>query len=108
MEVIVGVAGEASTIVTNDQTVLSAAAGEDYQGYRGGAGYSGGGGGGTSSSSPGADGGENGRESEDGFGGSGGDGSGFDVSAVRLDNFILTVGKAGAHRFQTRGYFSSR
>ena len=41
VEVIVGEVGEASTIVTNNLTILSAAAGEDYQGYRGGAGLGG-------------------------------------------------------------------
>ena len=89
MEVRVGRAGESSGIEVNNQLVLEAAPGEDCIGHRGGPGYSGGGG------YDAGDGGENGSDGEDGYG-HGGDGSGFDLTSVNMDNFILSPGKAGS------------
>ena len=91
----VGAAGESSSIEVNNQLVLSAAPGENYNSYGGGAGYSGGGGAGTNDAHPGGDGGENGGDGEDGTKGSGGDGSGFDLTTVRMEHFILSPGKGG-------------
>ena len=94
MKATVGQAGESSEIEINDRLVLSAAPGEDCIGVRGGAGYSGGGGYGAAAHT-GGDGGENGGDGEDGQTGSGGDGSGFDLTTVNMENFILSPGKAG-------------
>ena len=94
MKATVGQAGESSEIEINDRLVLSAAPGEDCIGVRGGAGYSGGGGYGAAAHT-GGDGGENGGDGEDGQSGSGGDGSGFDLTTVNMNNFILSPGKGG-------------
>jgi len=87
----VGDKSQSSNVTVNGQTVM-AAPGNDVNYYGGGDGYSGGGGHGTEGN---CDGGTDGSDGEDCYYGDGGHGTGEDVTAYKMDNFVLTPGAGG-------------
>ena len=91
ISLIVGDRRESSSVTVNGETVM-AAPGND--GNLGGDGYSGGGGWGQ----PGCDGGTDGSDGEDCFY-DGGHGTGDDVTAYKMDNFVLTPGAGGKYYY---------
>ena len=92
-QVSVGQSGQDSFIQKkNGQAVITAQPGGDgVSTYRGGDGYSGGGGQGTQQGS----GSRGGSDGSDGGGTYGGKGSGFNISTISLEHFILSPGDGG-------------
>ena len=93
----VGDKSQSSSVTVNDQNV-TAAPGIDYDGTsgKGADGYSGGGGG----ASPGCDGGTDGSDGKD-CDYDGGHGTGDDVTAYKMDNFVLTPGAGGKYFYDS-------
>ena len=97
----VGDKSQSSSVTVNDQNV-TAAPGIDYDGTsgKGADGYSGGGGG----ASPGCDGGTDGSDGDD-CTYDGGHGTGDDVTAYKMDNFVLTPGAGGKYYVDGYDYY---
>ena len=90
---------KASSIVTvNGQAVTAAPGNDGNDSGKGGDGYSGGGGYDHDSGS-GCDGGTDGSDGEDCFYGDGGHGTRDNVTAYKMDNFVLTPGAGGNYDY---------
>ena len=97
----VGDKSQSSNVTVNGQTVMAAPGNDVVYGYGGSDGYSGGGGYGTE----GCEGGTDGSDGEDGYYGDGGHGNGEDVTAYKMDNFVLTPGAGDPYSDGVIGHY---